>query len=476
MNPINLSRVSVAMTRTRLFACCVVAVALGCKKDATFTEPVPRYASITWLNAISDTMQLDVRVVDIATNASFTDADFAAHSRSRSTWNPAPSHQGLPEQHGGFDRETVPARYDLHVCRRPAYFFYLSGRARAGGARATITRWHPPPRLPGNSRFASEPGALVGRVDPRDTRHVGRSRHLYHARNARPAGAPTIAGLAYGTTSPYVFVDTGSYRIELVAPGSTDPAIVQVMVPPVRCQRRDAGIAGSRVAGSVLTAVIVPRSDPPVRRRRPGHLPAYDTSVAEAARRISLSGDTVTVQVGSITILTNRHSSTAQPVPTRPSPARERAGARRHRRGVVLVSGATQLEYNGWQEVLSVVDTLICRPSTRATSSAATIAAVRRPRIPRRECGHCAHTVPVPLSHCRGTASPGTGTTVYRIYPPCTPRQTSRRRRSISWWTSDVATAGDHACTPPPLVASGGVLCSRVSAATSASRQTKSRS
>jgi len=76
MNPITLSRVSVAMTRIRLFACCVVALAFGCKKDATFTEPLPRYASITWLNAITDTMQLDVRVVDIPTNASFMDADF----------------------------------------------------------------------------------------------------------------------------------------------------------------------------------------------------------------------------------------------------------------------------------------------------------------------------------------------------------------------------------------------------------------
>ena len=76
MTPTNLSRVSASMNRLRLFVCCIVAVGLGCKKDATFTEPLPHYAAITWLNAIPDTMQLDVRVVDISTNASFMDADF----------------------------------------------------------------------------------------------------------------------------------------------------------------------------------------------------------------------------------------------------------------------------------------------------------------------------------------------------------------------------------------------------------------
>src|SRR5258705_8762876 len=164
---------------------------------------------------------------------------------------------------------------------------------------------------------------------------------------------------------PYVFVDTGGYRVELLAPGSTDPAIVQTMIRPGAVgSPGPPAIAGSRVAGSVLTAVIVARSDPTsmAPQTRPTSQ-RTDTSVAEAPRRITLSGDTVTVQVGSITILTNRRSSSGA---ARADTTIARTGTGGSS-GVtaasgILVSGAAQLEYNGWQEILSVVDTLLCRP------------------------------------------------------------------------------------------------------------------
>jgi len=412
------------MTRTRLFACCVVAVALGCKKDATFTEPVPRYASITWLNAIPDTMQLDVRVVDIATNASFTDADFRSAQPFPINLEPGARHIKV------FLSSTADSIAKLFLldttytfAEDQPYFFYLSGRARAGGARATITTLAPPTPPAGQFaiRFLNLAPSLAGSI--RAIPDTSAAPDIFiTARNARPAGAPTIAGLAYGTTSPYVFVDTGSYRIELVAPGSTDPAIVQVMVPPGTVPSAGTpGIAGSRVAGSVLTAVIGPRSDPT--SKAPQTRPTSqrtDTSVAEAARRISLSGDTVTVQVGSITILTNRHSSTGA---TRADTTIARTGtggsAGVTAGGVVLVSGATQLEYNGWQEVLSVVDTLICRPSDPGDVVSGN----------NRRCAPPADTTvasaDTALTQFRfryrivgAPASPGTGTTVYRIYPP----------------------------------------------------------
>jgi len=145
MKPINLSRVSVAMTRIRLFACCVVAVAFGCKKDATFTEPLPRYASITWLNAISDTMQLDVRVVDIATNASFMDADFRAAQPFPINLEPGARHIKV---FLSSTADSIAKRFLLDTTysftEEQPYFFYLSGRARAGGTRATITTLAPP--------------------------------------------------------------------------------------------------------------------------------------------------------------------------------------------------------------------------------------------------------------------------------------------------------------------------------------------
>jgi len=424
MKPINLSRVSVAMTRIRLFACCVVAVAFGCKKDATFTEPLPRYASITWLNAISDTMQLDVRVVDIATNASFMDADFRAAQPFPINLEPGARHIKV---FLSSTADSIAKRFLLDTTysftEEQPYFFYLSGRARAGGPRATITTLAPPTPPAGQFaiRFLNLAPSMAGSV--RAIPDTAAAPDIFiTGRNGRPTGAPTIAGLAYGAMSPYVFVDTGGYRAELLAPGSTDPAIVQTMIPPGTLGSPGTpAIAGSRVAGSVLTAVIVARSDPTsmAPQTRPTSQ-RTDTSVAEAPRRITLSGDTVTVQVGSITILTNRRSSSGA---ARADTTIARTGTGGSSgvtaASVILVSGAAQLEYNGWQEILSVVDTLICRPgragdvvtgnNRRCVAPADTTVANADTALTRFRFRYRIVGAP---------ATPGSGTVVYRNYPP----------------------------------------------------------
>jgi hypothetical protein len=222
--------------------------------------------------------------------------------------------------------------------------------------------------------------------------------------------------------SPYVFVDTGGYRAQLLAPGSTDPAIVQTTIPPGTLASPGTGaIAGSRVSGSVLTAVIVSRSDPT--SMAPQGRPTAqrtDTSVSEASRRITLSGDTVTVQVGSITILTNRRSGTGAARADTTIARTGTAGSSGVTAGsVILVSGATQLEYNGWQEILSVADTLICRPGRAGDVVTGNN---RRCALPADTTVANADTA---LTRFRfryriigAPASPGTGTVVYRNYPP----------------------------------------------------------
>ena len=424
MTSTNLFRVSASMNRLRLFVCGLVAVGLGCKKDATFTEPLPNYAHITWLNAVSDTMQLDFRIIDIPTNASFMDADFRSAQPFPINLEPGARHIKvfLSSTADSIAKQFLLDTTYTFAADQP-YFFYLSGRARAGGARATITTLAPPTPPAGQFaiRFLNLAPSLAGSV--RAIPDTSAAPDIFiTARKARPTGAPAVAGLAYGTMSPYVMVDTGSYRIELLAPGSTDPAIVQTMIPPgTVASAGTPAIAGSSVAGSVLTAVIVARSDPT--SKAPQTRPTSqrtDTSVAEASRRITLGGDTVTVQVGSITILTNRHSSTGA---TRADTTIARTGTAGSSGvtagGVVLVSGATQLEYNGWQEVLSVVDTLICNPSDPAdivtgnnrrcappadTTVASADTALTRFRFRYRIVG--------------APATPGSGTVVYRQYPP----------------------------------------------------------
>jgi hypothetical protein len=412
------------MNRLRLFACCVAVLGLGCKKDATFSEPLPRYAAITWLNAIPDTMQLDLRVVDIATNASFMDADFRSAQPFPIALEPGAHHIKV---FLSSTADSIAKKYIIDTTftftEEQPYFFYLSGRSRAGGARATITTLTAPTPPAGQFaiRFLNLAPSTAGSV--RAIPDTTAAPDIFvTARNARPAGAPIAAALAYGAVSGYVMVDTGSYRVELLAPGSTDPAIVQAMIPAgTVASLGTPAIAGSRVSGSVITAVLVSRSDPT--SKAPQTRPTSqrtDTSVAEASRRITLSGDTVTVQVGSITILTNRRSSSgAARVDSTIARTGTAGSSGVTAGGVILVSGANELEYNGWQEVLSVPDTLICRPGRAGDVVTGN----------NRRCAAPADTTianaDTALTQFRfryrivgAPASPGSGTIVYRLYPP----------------------------------------------------------
>jgi hypothetical protein len=408
-----------------LFACCLVVLAIGCKKDATFSEPLPDYAAITWLNAVSDTGQLDVRVIDIATNGNFMDADF----RSAQPF-PIALEPGAHRIKVFLSRtDSLASHFLLDTTFTFAggqpYFFYLRGQTRAGTFGATIVNLAQPTVPAGQFaiRFLNLAPSVAGAV--RGVPDTSAAPDVYiTARNVRPSGTPTVAGLSYGSVSPYVFVDTGAYRVQLLAPGLTDPAVVQVTIPPGTLPSAGTpGIAGSRVSGSVFTAVIMPRSNPdptnPVPHSRPTSQPT-DTSVSEAARRMTLSGDTVTVQVGSITNLVNRRSATGAARADTTIARTGTAGATSATAGqVILVSGATQVEYNGWQEVLSIADTLICKPgragdvvtgnNKKCAAPADTTVlnadtAVTRFRFRYRIVG--------------APASPATGAPVYRLYPP----------------------------------------------------------
>jgi hypothetical protein len=412
------------MTRLPLFVCCVVATAAGCKKDATFTEPLPSYAHITWLNAVPDTGQLDVRIVDIPTNASFMDANFRSSQPFPLNIEPGQRHiKVFFSSTADSLAKQVLLDTTYTFAEDQPYFFYLSGLARAGGLRATIATLAPP--TPSATQFAIRflnlAPSLAGSV--RAIPDTTAAPDLFVlGRDVKPTGAPAVAGLAYGTLSPYVLVDTGStYHIALTAAGSTDPVVTQVLIPPGDVASPGTPpIAGSRIGGSVLTAVIVSRSTPAsaAPQTRPT-AQRTDTSVSEASRKITLIGDTVTVQVGSIKILTNRRSSTGAARADTTLARTGTAGAAPVTRGqIILVSGANEVEYNGWQDVLSVVDTLICSPSDPGdvvtgankkcappadTTVASADTALTRFRFRYRIVG--------------APASPGTGTIVYRVYP-----------------------------------------------------------
>src|SRR5256714_11167122 len=224
------------MNRLTLFGCCVVAVAAGCKKDATFSEPLPNYAHITWLNAVQDTMPLSVRIVDIISNASFMNRDFRDAQFFPLAIEPGTRHFKV---FLSSSVDTIAKRVVLDTTYTFAegqdYSFYLTGQARAGrpqSFRAMITNLSLP--SPGAGKFAirivnlapSLGGALAGTLP--DT-NAAPDVHIL-ASNATP-GTPSAANFAYGAATPYVVLDTGAYYIALTAPGTLTKAVVGT-VPP----------------------------------------------------------------------------------------------------------------------------------------------------------------------------------------------------------------------------------------------------
>jgi Tol biopolymer transport system component len=158
-------------------------------------------------------------------------------------------------------------------------------------------------------------------------------------------------------------------------------------------------VAGSGVSGSVLTAVIVPRSV--VGSTAPqGGRPSSKTVESTAT-----SNDTVTIQSGSITVVTNRSGGKADTTIAKTGTGAS-TGVGKYDN--VLVTGpAGQPAYNGWQTVIRVADSLSCNPTdpadTATKCAAANDTATTRFRF---------------RYHTGSPASPATGTVAYRIYPP----------------------------------------------------------
>jgi Domain of unknown function (DUF4397) len=251
------------MNRFRFFSCCVLAVAVGCKKDATFTEPQPLQAAVHWLEDVPDTGQMDMRPVDIISNAALMNADFrgsntyyqgidAGSRRIRvfmSSSNPAIT--GVPV----LDTVVTFASPNL-------YTVIHTGFARTGSA-------------PGRSLWViqdadADPGA--GNIAVRIVNAgVGMATAvdvnlLRHASDTLP-DAPKVGNIAYKGVGTYLVfardsVATDSLRVVVTATGTKTPVLFTLKLP--RGVPGDTisnnPIAGASVAGSVITAVIVPRS------------------------------------------------------------------------------------------------------------------------------------------------------------------------------------------------------------------------
>jgi hypothetical protein len=241
---------------------------VGCTKEATFFEPLPDYAAIHWVNAVPDTGQQDIRVIDIVSDAALFDADFRGsnmfyqpiESGSRtvrifnSSSNPAIASQILSET-------------TLALTAGTSYTFIHAGFARPAGipARTTlmITDASPTPAAAQVAVRAINAGAGLGGVDVFIVRKAVNAATVDSLPDARAA-----TNIAFGAASAYIAVavdDTSAaaaqaMRVVFTTTG-TKTVLAAITAPGGTFGTPAADpIAGSRIAGSVLTAVLVPPS------------------------------------------------------------------------------------------------------------------------------------------------------------------------------------------------------------------------
>ena len=267
------------MTPLRSSVVCALGLAAcGCHPDAVTNIPVTPTAGIHFVNAVPDTMQQDMRIVDIVSISGLFDADYRTYTMyykgieagSReikvflSSIDPAITSQSIADT-------TFTFTQDLN------YTFIHAGFARTGQtpARAIwIIQDNPPTPPAGQVAFrVINAGAGMGLVDV----------NLLRRGSDTLPDTPLLGGVAYGANATYLapikadsiqanlttrvvtFYDT--LRVVVTAAGTKTPVLLTVRAPlgvPGFPEGPAGGatnpIPGAAIPGSVLTVVIVPRS------------------------------------------------------------------------------------------------------------------------------------------------------------------------------------------------------------------------
>lgn len=251
-----------AMHPLRFFALSGVAfLVAGCTKDATFVEPLPPLAAIHFVHAVPDTMAMDFRVVDIVSNAGLFDASFRTANMFY-TGIEAGSRQIRVFISSTNEAVTKNPIYDTTFAftADADYTFIHTGFARTGQSPARAV-WIVPDNAtaPAAGQIGLRlihAGAGLAALDVNVTRH---------AADTLP-DTPLVPGLTYSTVGSYLAlgrdsVAADSMRLVVTAAGTKAPVLFSLKLPTGVAGTSSAdAIAGARVAGSVMTAVLVPPS------------------------------------------------------------------------------------------------------------------------------------------------------------------------------------------------------------------------
>ncbi len=230
----------------------------ACEKgtEGTPFEPDPA-ASVRFINAVPDTMPMDYRFVDFVTNAGMFGATFRT--------NQAQYYAVLAGQHtirvflsdsNLTVAQTVVNETTFEFVQGKLYTFVHSGFMRSGqtpAVTASIVEDAPP--TPAAGKIALRALNLAAGLSAVDV-FVGTTT------SGLPAATPRWSNIAYGAFTSYAEVDPAAYRVAATAAGTTTPLLVaNTAAPPGDTAiGKSSPITGVRIAGSVLTVVVLPRS------------------------------------------------------------------------------------------------------------------------------------------------------------------------------------------------------------------------
>jgi hypothetical protein len=245
------------LRRLVLVALCAAPI-VACERNTEGSpfEPDP-LAAVRFVNAVPDTMQLDYRFVDFATNAGMYDANF----------------RKVQEQYISIlagehtlrvflsDSEVTVAQMAVNettfnFVEGSQYTFVHYGYMRSGQSpAAAVSVVEDSPPTPAAGRVAVRALNLASGLGAVDV-FVGTTT------TGLPSATATWASVAFGAFTPYVELDTAAYRVAATAAGTTTPLLVGNTAAPagLAAGGTASAIAGVKMAGSALTIVVFPRS------------------------------------------------------------------------------------------------------------------------------------------------------------------------------------------------------------------------
>jgi hypothetical protein len=250
-----------AMTSFRSFLPCVLlATGAACHGDAVTNSPVIPTAAIHFVNAVPDTNRMDFRVVDIVSNAGL----FGASFRSANMFYTG-IEAGARRIRVFYDTtdvtiaQTVFSDTAYTYVATQSYTFIEAGFARGGVPARAVSIVPDNAADPGANNVGLRlihAGAGIGNIDVFLIRRQ---------QDTLALPATTASNVAFGAVGAYVAVaaDTGAQtlRVVVTATGTTTPILANVALPTGTAGTPTVNpIAGARVPGSVLTAVLVPAS------------------------------------------------------------------------------------------------------------------------------------------------------------------------------------------------------------------------